>query len=51
MQDAVCSLPPRRCCLRLLRQLARSPEMLRVVLLAPVIQLLIFGYAVSTDVR
>jgi ABC-2 type transport system permease protein len=33
------------------RQLARDPQMLRVVFLAPVIELLVFGYAVSTDLR
>jgi ABC-2 type transport system permease protein len=34
-----------------LRQLARDPRLRRVILVAPVIQLLVFGYAVSTDVR
>ncbi|MBP1642743.1 MAG: transporter permease [Acidobacteria bacterium] len=34
-----------------LRQVFRDPRMARVVLVAPVIQLLVFGYAVSTDVR
>jgi ABC-2 type transport system permease protein len=34
-----------------LRQVFRDPRMARVVLIAPVIQLLVFGYAVSTDVR
>ncbi|KAB2962449.1 MAG: ABC transporter permease [Thermoanaerobaculia bacterium] len=34
-----------------LRQVFRDPRMARVVLIAPMIQLMIFGYAVSTDVR
>ena len=34
-----------------LRQVFRDPRMARVVIIAPVIQLLVFGYAVSTDVR
>jgi ABC-2 type transport system permease protein len=29
----------------------RDPKLLRVVLVAPIIQLMVFGYAVSTDVR
>jgi ABC-2 type transport system permease protein len=33
------------------RQLARDPDMLRIVFVGPVIQLLVFGYAVSTDLR
>jgi ABC-2 type transport system permease protein len=33
------------------RQVFRDPRMARVVLVAPVIQLLVFGYAVSTDLR
>jgi len=32
------------------RQLFRDPRMSRVVFLAPIIQLVIFGYAVSTDI-
>ncbi len=32
-------------------QVLRDPRLLRLVLVAPVIQLLAFGYAVSTDVR
>lgn len=31
--------------------LRRDPKLLRLVLVAPILQLLIFGYAVSTDVR
>ncbi|HET9066603.1 MAG TPA: ABC transporter permease [Gemmatimonadales bacterium] len=31
------------------RQLMRDPRLARIVLIAPVIQLIIFGYAVSTD--
>jgi ABC-2 type transport system permease protein len=33
------------------RQVFRDPRMRRVVFVAPIIQLLVFGYAVSTDVR
>ena len=29
----------------------RDPRMLRVILVAPIVQLIVFGYAVSTDVR
>lgn len=32
-------------------QIARDPRLRRVILIAPMIQLMIFGYAVSTDVR
>jgi len=32
-------------------QIRRDPRLWRVILVAPIIQLLIFGYAVSTDVR
>ena len=32
-------------------QTFRDPRMLRVLFLAPIIQLIVFGYAVSTDVR
>jgi ABC-2 type transport system permease protein len=34
-----------------LRQLLRDPKTKRIVFVAPVIQLLMFGYAVNTDVR
>jgi len=34
-----------------LRQTLRDPQALRVVLAAPIIQLIIFGYAVNTDIR
>lgn len=34
-----------------LRQTFRDPRMARVLFVAPLIQLLVFGYAVSTDVR
>lgn len=34
-----------------LRQIFRDPRMSRVVFIAPVIQLVIFGYAVNTDIR
>ena len=33
------------------RQVLRDPRMLRVIFVAPVVQLIVFGYAVSTDVR
>ena len=33
------------------RQIFRDPRLKRVIFVAPVIQLLVFGYAVSTDVR
>ncbi|MDQ1346694.1 MAG: drug efflux transport system permease protein [Acidobacteriota bacterium] len=34
-----------------LRQVFRDPRMARLVIVAPIVQLLVFGYAVSTDVR
>lgn len=34
-----------------MRQLFRDPRMSRMIFVSPIIQLLIFGYAVSTDVR
>jgi ABC-2 type transport system permease protein len=34
-----------------LRQIFRDPRMKRVIFVAPVIQLLVFGYAVNTDIR
>ena len=34
-----------------LRQTRRDPQALRLVLAAPIIQLLVFGYAVNTDIR
>lgn len=34
-----------------LRQIFRDPRLKRVIFIAPVVQLLAFGYAVSTDVR
>ena len=33
------------------RQLFRDPRMARIIFVAPMIQLVVFGYAVSTDVR
>ena len=33
------------------RQTRRDPQALRVVLVAPIVQLIIFGYAVNTDIR
>ncbi|MDP1901029.1 MAG: ABC transporter permease [Rubrivivax sp.] len=32
-------------------QIARDPRLMAVIFIAPVIQLLVFGYAVSTDIR
>jgi ABC-2 type transport system permease protein len=34
-----------------LRQIFRDPRMKRIIFIAPVIQLVIFGYAVNTDIR
>jgi ABC-2 type transport system permease protein len=34
-----------------LRQIFRDPRMKRVIFVAPVVQLLVFGYAVNTDIR
>lgn len=34
-----------------MKQMLRDPKMKRIIFLAPVIQLLVFGYAVNTDVR
>ncbi len=34
-----------------LRQIFRDPRMGRIVFIAPIIQLIIFGYAVNTDIR
>jgi len=34
-----------------LRQMFRDPRMKRIVFIAPVVQLLVFGYAVNTDIR
>lgn len=34
-----------------LRQIFRDPRLRRVIFIAPILQLLLFGYAVSTDVR
>lgn len=33
------------------RQIGRDPRMLRMIFVAPIIQLIVFGYAVSTDIR
>jgi ABC-2 type transport system permease protein len=33
------------------QQVFREPRMLRIVFVAPIVQLVVFGYAVSTDVR
>ena len=34
-----------------LRQVFRDPQLYRILFAAPLVQLLVFGYAVSTDVR
>ena len=34
-----------------LRQILREPRLRRVILISPIIQLVVFGYAVSTDIR
>jgi ABC-2 type transport system permease protein len=34
-----------------LRQIFRDPRMLRVVFISPILQLVLFGYAVNTDIR
>jgi ABC-2 type transport system permease protein len=34
-----------------LRQIFRDPQLYRILFIAPIVQLLVFGYAVSTDVR
>jgi len=34
-----------------LRQLRRDPRLLRVLLIAPIVQLIFFGYAISTDLK
>ena len=34
-----------------LRQLFRDPKTKRIIFVSPIIQLLLFGYAVNTDVR
>lgn len=41
----------RRMVVKELRQLFRHPQTKRVIFLSPVIQLIVFGYAVNTDVR
>jgi ABC-2 type transport system permease protein len=33
------------------KQILRDPRMLRVVFVSPIVQLLVFGYAVNTDIR
>jgi drug efflux transport system permease protein len=33
------------------RQMLRDPRMTRIIFIAPVVQLMVFGYAVNTDVR
>lgn len=41
----------RRMIAKELRQIFRDPRMGRIVFIAPIIQLVIFGYAVNTDIR
>lgn len=41
----------RRLAVKELRQLLRDPKTKRVIFVAPVLQLILFGYAVDTDVR
>ena len=41
----------RRMVIKELRQLFRDPKTKRIIFIAPIIQLLLFGYAVNTDVR
>ncbi|NIP60336.1 MAG: ABC transporter permease, partial [Gemmatimonadetes bacterium] len=41
----------RRLAVKELRQLLRDPKTQRIIFVAPVMQLLLFGYAVNTDVR
>lgn len=41
----------RRMAMKELRQLLRDPKTKRVIFVAPIVQLLLFGYAVDTDVR
>jgi len=41
----------RRMVVKEIRQLFRDPKTKRVIFVAPIIQLLLFGYAVNTDVR
>lgn len=41
----------RRMMVKELRQLLRDPKTKRVIFIAPVIQIILFGYAVNTDVR
>ena len=45
------ALRVRRLVVKELRQLFRDPRSRRVIFVAPVVQLILFGYAVNTDVR
>lgn len=45
------TLRVRRMLVKELRQIFRDPRMKRVIFVAPLIQLIIFGYAVNTDIR
>ena len=45
------ALRVRRMAVKELRQLFRDPKTKRVIFVAPIVQLILFGYAVNTDVR
>ena len=45
------ALRVRRMLAKELRQIFRDPRMKRVIFVAPIIQLVVFGYAVNTDIR
>jgi ABC-2 type transport system permease protein len=47
----ISGLRVRRMVVKEIRQLFRDPKTKRVIFVAPIIQLLLFGYAVNTDVR
>ncbi|UCC71458.1 MAG: ABC transporter permease [Gemmatimonadota bacterium] len=49
--SAISPLRVRRLLRKELRQMFRDPRMKRIVFIAPVIQLVAFGYAVNTDIR
>ncbi|MDH5760639.1 MAG: ABC transporter permease [Gemmatimonadota bacterium] len=49
--NAASRLRVRRVVAKELRQLFRDPKTKRVIFVSPVVQLLLFGYAVNTDVR
>lgn len=49
--SAAGTLRVRRMLVKELRQIFRDPRMKRVIFVAPMIQLIVFGYAVNTDIR